>query len=163
MNNEGKLIIALNAVISGEFYSADYNDQECGGVSYKRLLADSKKGDTFEVYASPNSCRECADGAYLVEVLDRIAGQENWFTDFSLKIRDNMGNIGSYPNYEWYQIYNCSGTYIVRLLADGQFQINPTDGFDLERVRRRCRDALNKNNNPTTILNVAGELAVKIW
>jgi len=162
MGKDSKLERIIDAALEGAYWAYDYNGEQCGFYYLNNSYGDPthlEVGDHIELGAAPNSKRECEDGAVTITVLDKREVKD--YAHYQIKIIDNLGNIGSYPNFEWFQNYDVSGTYIITVLPNGQWSFGKE--FDVEKVRRRCRDLLNKTQDTETILKVAGDLGAKVW
>lgn len=167
MSKEQKLEMLVQALVDRDYMDYDFNNQESGYFhhdpgNHAQYSTHFYSGDKFEFGASPSSCRECSSGKVFVEIPTVFNGEG--FQRIMINLLDRLCNIGSYPNFEHYQNYDCSGTYLVTILADGQWKIDQEPGnWDFEKVRRRVRDALNKCSNPEIVLQCAGHLNVKVF
>ncbi len=140
--------LLISAVIEGRFEATDFNGEKSGYFHGLPLRKISTAGEQFSFGASPHSRRDCRAGHVRVEVreIEHYPETDFAYTDYEVWIKDSLGEIGTYPDFEWHQEVDASGGFGLRLFADGSWDYlkGEIEEPQLGKILEKCQEALNE-------------------
>ena len=153
------------AIVEGEFTSYDWNGENSSYFEGPPLREVEGEEFHYGFGASPHMQRECAAGDVKVEIreIEDYPDTDFAYTDFEIWIKDKLGEIGGYPNFEWHQEADATGGFGIRLFADGSWDYLKGENIkapQLGKILEKTQEAL-KGLPSRELLDIARRVGVE--